>query len=55
MVSIATNRRVERTEMEAFVRPRHQGVLLTARTDGRPQASLVTMGLDGEGRVIKSF
>lgn len=46
MVSIATDRMVERDELLAFVRERHHGVLLTLRRDGRPQASLVTMGLD---------
>ena len=50
--SIATNRTVSRSEMEDFVRPRHRGVLLTTRADGRPQSSLVTMGLDDEGRVV---
>jgi PPOX class probable F420-dependent enzyme len=54
MVSIATNRVVEREELETFVRPRHQAVLLTTRRDGRPQASLVTMGLDVEGRIVVS-
>jgi len=54
MVNIATNRVVDRGELEAFIRPRHRGVLLTTRRDGRPQASLVTMGLDGEGRVVVS-
>ncbi len=51
-MNVATNRYVERTELEAFIRPRHRGVLLTTRRDGRPQASLVTMGLDGEGRIV---
>jgi len=54
MVSIATNRSVERPELEEFILPRHRGVLLTTRRDGRPQASLVTMGLDGEGRIVIS-
>ena len=40
--------------MEDFVRPRHQGVLITMRRDGRPQSSLVTMGLDAGGRVVIS-
>ena len=40
--------------MEDFVRPRHRGVLLTTRRDGRPQSSLVTMGLDTSGRVVVS-
>ena len=54
MVSIATDRYVDRAAMEEFVRPRHRGVLLTTRRDGRPQSSLVTMGLDTGGRVVVS-
>jgi len=52
-MKIATNRRVDRDELEAFVAPRHRGVLLTTRRDGRPQASLVTMGLS-EGEILVS-
>jgi PPOX class probable F420-dependent enzyme len=52
--NIATNRRVERSELEEFVRPRHHGVLLTARADGRPQASLVTVGLASDGDLVVS-
>jgi len=51
---IATNRTVERAVLEDFVRPRHRGVLLTRRSDGWPQSSLVTMGLDDTGRVLVS-
>lgn len=51
---IATNTYVERSDLEDFVRPRHQGVLLTYRRDGSPQLSLVTMGLDAQGRVVVS-
>jgi PPOX class probable F420-dependent enzyme len=51
---IASNRRVERTALEDFVRPRHHAVLLTSRADGRPQASLVTMGLSTDGAVLVS-
>ncbi len=54
MASIATDRYVDRAEMEEFVRPRHRGVLLTTRQDGRPQSSLVTLGLDTSGRVVVS-
>ncbi len=54
MVNIATNRIVERGELDAFVQPRHRGVLLTTRRDGRPQSSLVTMGFDAAGRVVVS-
>ena len=53
-MNIATNRIVDRSELEDFVRPRHQGVLLTTRRDRTPQASLVTMGLDTEGRIVVS-
>lgn len=54
MPSIATDRYVDRAEMEDFVRPRHRGVLLTTRRDGRPQSSLVTIGLDTSGRLVVS-
>lgn len=54
MPRIAGNRRVERPELEDFVRPRHHGVLLTSRADGTPQASLVTMGVSGDGAVLVS-
>jgi PPOX class probable F420-dependent enzyme len=49
---VATNRRVDRTELDEFVRSRHRGVLLTTRRDGRPQTSLVTMGLGGDGSAL---
>ena len=54
MANVATNRIIDRGELAEFIRPRHRGVLLTTRRDGRPQASLVTMGLDGGGRVVVS-
>jgi len=52
--SIATNRHVDRDELLEFVRPRHHGVLVTTRRDGRPQLSPVTMGVDATGRVVVS-
>lgn len=52
--SIATNRQVDRAELEEFVRPRHHGVLITRRRDGWPQSSLVTMGVGDDGRVLVS-
>jgi PPOX class probable F420-dependent enzyme len=52
MVSIATNRHVELDELLDFARPRHHGVLLTTRTDGSPQASLVTMGVSTDGAIV---
>ena len=48
---IATNRTVERDELLDFIRSRHKGVLSTTRINGRPQMSLVTMGLDTAGRI----
>ena len=45
MPSIATNRSVDRAEVEAFVAERHHGVLVTMRADGRPQTSPVTIGV----------
>lgn len=54
MAEIATNRSVDRPQLEEFIRPRHHGVLLATRRDGRPQASLVTMGLDADGGIVVS-
>lgn len=54
MASIATNRIVERGALLDFVRSRHRAVLLTTRRDGRPQASLVTMGVGDDGGVLVS-
>ncbi len=45
---------VSRDELLDFVRPRHHGILVTTRRDGRPQVSPVTMGVDTEGRVAIS-
>jgi PPOX class probable F420-dependent enzyme len=45
---------VSRDELLDFVRPRHHGMLVTTRRDGRPQVSPVTMGVDTEGRVAVS-
>lgn len=52
--STATTTTVSRSELEDFVRHRHKAVLLTVRGDGRPQASPVTCGLDGQGRIVVS-
>lgn len=49
---VATNRPVDRSALEDFIRPRHHGILSTTRKDGRPQMSPVTMGLDVEGRIV---
>jgi PPOX class probable F420-dependent enzyme len=52
--SIATARTVDRDELLEFLRPRHRGMLATTRSDGRPQLSPVTCGVDGDGRIVVS-
>src|SRR5215831_7007410 len=37
-----------------FIRANHRAVLATTRSDGRPQLSPVTVGVDADGRVIIS-
>ncbi len=41
-------------EARRFVRENHRAVLATFRADGRPQLSPVTVGVDGDGRVVIS-
>jgi PPOX class probable F420-dependent enzyme len=53
--SIATNRSVERAELEAFVAERHHGILLTTRADGRPQLSPVTMGVSDGAVLVATY
>jgi PPOX class probable F420-dependent enzyme len=53
-VNIATNEQVGRAALLEFVTSRHHGILATFRTDGRPQMSPVSMGLDSDGRVVVS-
>jgi PPOX class probable F420-dependent enzyme len=52
--TIATNTTVDLDGLLEFVRPRHQMVLITERSDGRPQASPVTGGVDDSGRIVIS-
>ncbi|MEO7069317.1 MAG: PPOX class F420-dependent oxidoreductase [Nostocoides sp.] len=52
--TIATNTTVTLAALLDFVRPRHQMILITTRTDGRPQASPVTGGVDDAGRIVVS-
>ncbi len=52
--SIATARTVDRDELLEFLRPRHRGMLATTRSDGRPQLSPVTCGVDTDGRIVVS-
>jgi len=49
---IATNTVVTRDELLDFVRARHQGIVITTRRGGRPQASPVTCGVDSSGRIV---
>ena len=51
---IATNIKVSRDELLEFIRPRHHAIVITARADGRPQASPVTCGVDEAGRIVVS-
>ena len=50
--TIATNTTVSRDELLEFIRPRHHAIVMTARKDGRPQASPVTCGVDEAGRIV---
>jgi PPOX class probable F420-dependent enzyme len=49
--TIATATTVDRAGIEAFVAPRHRGILMTTRADGRPQLSPVTMGM-ADGAIL---
>lgn len=53
-MDVATEDRVSREEMERFVRPRRNLLLVTTRDDGRPQVSPVTGALDDDGHVLIS-
>ncbi|MEV5000097.1 PPOX class F420-dependent oxidoreductase [Nocardioides sp. LML1-1-1.1] len=50
--TIATNTDVALDELLDFVRPRHRFLLVTRRSDGSPQASPVTGGVDDAGRLV---
>ena len=52
MPRTATASVVTRTELLEFLRPRHHALLMTGRSDGSPQLSPVSAGVDGEGRVV---
>ena len=54
MPKTATADRVDRAALLAFLRPRHQAVLMTRKRAGGAQLSPVTCGIDGEGRVVVS-
>jgi hypothetical protein len=48
----ATNTKVTRDELLGFIRPRHHAIVITTRSDGTPQASPVTCGVDPDGRIV---
>ena len=50
--TIATNTTVDLDGLRAFISPRHHMVLVTRRSDGGPQVSPVTGGLDDSGRIV---
>ncbi|PRY34733.1 PPOX class F420-dependent oxidoreductase [Umezawaea tangerina] len=54
MPKIATADVVERDSLLEFLRPRHRGLLITQRADGRPQVSPVSCGVDTDGRIVVS-
>lgn len=49
---IATTEWVDLPGLVEFVAPRHRMVLTTFRSDGGPQSSPVTGGVDAEGRIV---
>ncbi len=52
--TIATTTTASLDELLDFVRPRHHLLLSTTRSDGRPQLSPVSGGVDAEGRIVIS-
>lgn len=54
MPNVATTTTVDLAGLLDFVRPRHHAVLLTFRSDGTPQGSPVTCGVDDAGRIVVS-
>ena len=49
---IASSTPVSRDELIEFINTRHHAIVMTTRGDGRPQASPVTCGVDGQGRIV---
>jgi PPOX class probable F420-dependent enzyme len=54
MANVASADTVSRDELLEFLRPRHKGIYVTTRGDGRPQLSPVSCGVDPEGRIVVS-
>jgi PPOX class probable F420-dependent enzyme len=48
----ARDQTVTRAELLDFVRPQHDGILLTTRSSGRPQMSPLTIGVDSSERIV---
>lgn len=51
---IATTETVDLAGLLDFVWPRHHMVVITTRSDGRPQSSPVSGGVDEQGRIVIS-
>jgi len=49
---IATSTVVGAAELTEFIKVRHQAIVITTRTDGGPQASPVSCGVDDAGRIV---
>jgi PPOX class probable F420-dependent enzyme len=54
MPKVASVETVSRDGLLDFLRPRHKGIYVTTRGDGRPQLSPVSCGVDPEGRIVLS-
>lgn len=52
--TVATNTDVDLDALLDFVRPRHKMLLSTVRSNGGPQLSPVTGGVDDKGRIVIS-
>ncbi|AZG46505.1 PPOX class F420-dependent oxidoreductase [Gordonia insulae] len=52
--TVATADSVDLSALLDFIRPRHHMILSTVRSNGSPQLSPVTGGVDGEGRIVIS-
>ncbi len=50
--TIATNTTASRAELLEFARRRHHMIVIATRSDGTPQSSPVTGGVDTEGRIV---
>jgi PPOX class probable F420-dependent enzyme len=50
--TFASDTSVDRAGLEDFIRPRHNAILSTQRSDGSPQMSPITMGVDLDGDIL---